>query len=493
MASDLADDEPVVAPATARDDEPRAASVEPDSKTADNVVGAPAGDDPGQPLAGGAEEESGAPAVEPDSGVGDNVADPATDGESSTASAEGGDLSQPLAHEAADEAADEVVPPVIEPDSEVGDNVADPATDGELSTAADLAQPPAHGAEVEAPVVESVSKASDVAGGPAVDSESSTGGNDLSHPLAQDLLLNPSRWRIWPAVAILRWLLRGTRRTLRGLIYRSNPSLGFVGSEIQDVAFEEGRVDLLLSAPGLAAPGSPLPTADIARIVSDTRAPHRGALAAWLDGPGDRFMQAVEVAQASNNAAFALATGGRIEALRVITELAGRSAPLTARQGGMLATSLGGDPEGAIGFATLFIGPSSTVGLRTLLETYTGLPVTIEEFSGAEVPVLRAARLGRPIGRILGAMCELPTAGVDVVLDGGADPESLEWARNHVRHRSLALLCESYVGSPSPVVRVYLKLEPAIVPETVLGGPATLGGLAVLGRPKRPVRLLLTD
>ena len=35
---------------------------------------------------------------------------------------------------------------------------------------------------------------------------------ELGHPLARDVMLNPSRWRLWPAVAVLRWLLRKTTR-----------------------------------------------------------------------------------------------------------------------------------------------------------------------------------------------------------------------------------------------------------------------------------------
>jgi len=38
---------------------------------------------------------------------------------------------------------------------------------------------------------------------------------DISHPLAQEIILDPSRWSIWPAVAVLRWLLKRATRDAR--------------------------------------------------------------------------------------------------------------------------------------------------------------------------------------------------------------------------------------------------------------------------------------
>ncbi len=312
-----------------------------------------------------------------------------------------------------------------------------------------------------------------------------------AHPLAQDLLLHPHRWRLWSAVAILRWVLRGASSALRGLMYRSRPTLRFSGAEIEDVAFEEGRVDLILSAPGLVATGTSLPSSDVARIVRDSRPPGRGALAAWLDGPGDRFMQALEIAEARNNAAFALATGGRIEALRLVAELVGRSAPLEAVPGGVLSIPSAAEPDGAIGLAGLFVGPVSAAGLATLVSAFTGLPATVEEFSGARVTVLRPSRVGAHIGRILGASCELPAAGVAVVIDGGEETRAQEWGWSAVRRRSLFLLCQSYIGGLSHSVRIYLELAATNAPPAILGGPAAFGGLAVLGPAAHPVRLPL--
>ena len=308
----------------------------------------------------------------------------------------------------------------------------------------------------------------------------------ILHPLAQDLLFNPTSWRIWPAVAILRWILRGARR-VGNLMYRSKPSLAFDGAEIQDVGLQEDYINLVLSAPGLAAPGSALPLADIAYIIRDMQL-NGGALASWLDGPGDRFMQAVEAAQARNNAAFALATGGRIEALQILADLAGRSAPLTARRGGVLSSN---EPSGALGLAALFIGPVSASGLAALVGAFTSLPVEVEEYTGAETVVLRPARLGGPIGRILGRSCTMPAAGVAVVINGGSEQRSPDWAGNPYRRRSLALLCRAYIGDATPSARIFLDLEPDNIPPAMLGGGMALGGLAVLGPAEQRVRLPL--
>ena len=52
--------------------------------------------------------------------------------------------------------------------------------------------------------------------------------DDLRHPLAQELLFNPTAWAVWPAVALLRWLLRSRQGMDRGMIYpariRRSPS-----------------------------------------------------------------------------------------------------------------------------------------------------------------------------------------------------------------------------------------------------------------------------
>ena len=311
----------------------------------------------------------------------------------------------------------------------------------------------------------------------------------LRHPLAQDLLLNPDRWRIWPAVAVLRWLMRGGRGIVRGLVYRSKPALKFPTSELDDVAIESNGAELTLNAPGLAAAGSPLPVADIARIMEDRR--RGGGLAQWLDGPGDRFMQAAEAAQNRHNAAFALATGGGIEAVRVVANLVGRSSSLRAVGRGDLSDAMERDPEGAIGLAGMFLGPISASGLGALFEAFTGLSCKVEEFTGAPVTILRSARVGAAMGRILGTSCHLPAAGVDVIVEGGSDAWAREWARCPGHRRALAFLAQSYIGSPNPQARVFLDLAPDNAPPAVLGEDAAFGGLAVLGEAVETVRLPL--
>ena len=296
----------------------------------------------------------------------------------------------------------------------------------------------------------------------------------MSHPLAQDLLLKPTGWRVWPAVAVIRWLQRKLQRERRRLIYRSEPSLGFAASEVRDLALHSEYIELTLSAPGLAAMGSPLPPTDIFRIISDRR--DGGALSFWLDGIGDGFMHVLEAMQSQSNAAFALLTGGQIEAHTVVADMVGRSAPLRAEPGGALYDTRWRVPEGAIGLVALFLGPISASGLAGLFSAFTSLPVRITEFAGAEVTTRHPARVGRPFGMILGAKCRLPSAGVEVHVEGGSEPSEREWARDPVRRRSLHRLASSYIGAPSPVARVYLWLDGGNVPPAALAGDTAFGG-----------------
>ncbi len=319
---------------------------------------------------------------------------------------------------------------------------------------------------------------------------------DLAHPLAQEVLLEPTRWRIWPAVAVLRWLQRQASGAQR-IVYRSNPSLSFSAAEIQDVAIGADGVEMTLAAPGLAAPGSPLPASDVARILADRDA--GGAMAAWLDGPIDLFMHVLEQAQAQNNAAFALATGGDIWAVAVVACLTGRSAALHARADGTLADSMQRrHPEGAVGLAGLYMGTASAAGLEQLFEAYTGLAVEVEEFVGAEVRTMRAAAIGGPTGTVLGAAgsvlgttCRPPAAGIQIVLDAGDDADALRWARDPVRRDALHLLAQSYIGTPSPVAWLFLDVDAGTAPPAALDGEAAFGGMVVLGRTEGMLRLPL--
>lgn len=307
---------------------------------------------------------------------------------------------------------------------------------------------------------------------------------DVSHPLAQDIVLNPTGWLIWPAVAVLRWLLKRAAKDARRIIYRSEPSLNFPPSEINDIAVDADGIELILNSPGLAAAGSALPSADVERVIKDKR--KGGALADFLDGTGDRFMHALETSQTRNNAAFSLAVGGRIESLVLAANLVGRSAPLTAFSGGELSADRRSAPEGAVGLASMYMGPISATRMEDLFHAVTRLPVRVREFTGAEIPVLKPARVGGRIGAMLGRRCIQPEAGVEVIINGGSDVEAVEWAASSARRRSLHLLANSFVGSPCPSVSLFLLLSANNVPSATLDDQATLGVLSVLGEAQLP-------
>ena len=302
-------------------------------------------------------------------------------------------------------------------------------------------------------------------------------------------MLNPSKWRIWPAVAVLRWLRRRMRSAAPRIVYRSHPSLGFAASEVRDILLKGDQIDIVLNAPGLATAGSPLPSPDIARIIADYY--ENGALSTWLDGPTDRFMHVLEEVQMRSAPAYALLAGGRVEAFALARDLVGRSAPLNARRGGELLDAEPSEPEGAVALAGLFVGPASAAGLRGLFRAFTGLTARVEEFAGAEVDTAQPARLGEPIPSMLGANCNLPSAGIEVHIAGGDQAAAQAWAREATRRASLHLLATAYIGAPSPAVRVYLWLDGGNAPAAALDGATALGGLAVLGGSEVPVALPL--
>ena len=302
--------------------------------------------------------------------------------------------------------------------------------------------------------------------------------NTYGHPLAQSLMFDPTRWRLWPAVAVLRWMERMIWKG-RKLAYRSNPTLSFVGSEIHDIHILNNRVAVVLNAAGLACAGSPLPTSDIARIIADTR--NHGALNDWLDGICDRFMHALERMQSQSHTAFAIATGGTVEAHVLARDLAGRTTPLHAAPNGAIFHGLDQEPAGAIGLARAFVGLQSARGLEALFAASTGLSVRVEEFTGAEIDVARPARLGGRMGRLLGRKCRPPEAGVEVHIEGESNEEARKWASDPVRRRTLYTLAMTYIGADTPVVRFVLWLNPDNVPEGRMDGTTTLGGMAVLG------------
>ena len=341
-------------------------------------------------------------------------------------------------------------------------------------------------------------------GAPATGADGSTDPADeprprlqTDHPLVRSLILEPSVWRLWPAVAVLRWLLRRASPRMRRIVYRSQPRLSFASSEIDDVVIGPSGIDLMLAAPSLVGPGSSLPAADIARIIEDYL--EGGGLSRWLDGQSDRLLQVVEHAQTHNSASFAVATGGHIKALDALADLCGRRVPLAARPGGQLEffdieeEDRPADfvPFGAIGLAGLFVGTPSASGLAQLVEAFTGLRAEVREFTGAEVPMLRSARIGASMGGILGSKCWLPSAGIDVIIHGGSAVRSQAWAGDARRRRSLGLLARSYIGNPSIVVRMVLVLAADNAPPATLDGDSAFGGLAVLGESTEQVSLPL--
>lgn len=312
------------------------------------------------------------------------------------------------------------------------------------------------------------------------------------HALARDLFENPTRWQLWPAVALLRWLLRHQAgQQYRRLIYRSLPSLAFQANEVQSVSLGADSFDVTVTAPGIASPGSPLPLSDIARIVADRRRPGRGgALSAWLDGLTDLFMQIAEDALAQHNAAFALATGGGVHAVWQADCLAGHSAPLRALPGHRLDGDPGAEAEGAVALAAFFVGAPSAHGLAALINAFTGIPARVEEFTGGRVRNLRPATIGAPLMRIMGPYCGMPSAGVEVYLEGGGSERARLWAEDPERCASLRLLCERYLGAAGVAVSIFLEVDGRNAGRATLG-ESILGGMTVLGESSEDMRIPL--
>lgn len=310
------------------------------------------------------------------------------------------------------------------------------------------------------------------------------------HALVQDFLTSPTQWSMWPAVALLRWMMANAGSVKR-LVYRSRPSLSFSGSEICDVGIGDDRIDLVLSAPGLAAPGSALPLPDIARIVADTHRPDGGALAYWLDGLVDRLMQAVEESESRTSSAFALAMGAELHDVDSVLKIAGSSAPLRARPGGMLTGSdADGESTPVPGLARLFVGPATAVGLESLVGGFTELPAEVEEFVPVSLPVVAPVSIGGTLGgRAIGKEGSIAGGAVQLVLDGTSTPASVHWAQDPVRSRSLAALCEAYVGGPVPEVRLFVDVAGETTPGASLDGNSAFGRAPVLGRQEGRIRL----
>ena len=307
----------------------------------------------------------------------------------------------------------------------------------------------------------------------------------LQHPLVQDLLLNPTRWRLWPAMAILRWLQRHMRRNRIRVVYRTRPTLSFPASEIADIYFvRPDALQIVVNALGLANAGSALPSADIARIIADYRS--GGALAVWLDMVADRMLHAAEASVAQSVSPFACAMGRFPEADSVLPSVVGHDGVLAESSAHGLARSRGAGPRHLTALGALFLGVPTAHGLARAFEAFTSLHARVIEFTGAPLEVSRPARLGAGFGRVLGSRRVVAEAGVTVRLnDGPTCEDAVAWASNPLRIRSLHELARTYIGDSSPEPSIELVVRTDELSPLVPGSRnALLGGCAMLNLPR---------
>ena len=307
----------------------------------------------------------------------------------------------------------------------------------------------------------------------------------LRHPLVQDLLLNPSRWRLWPAMAIIRWLQRQMRRNRIRIVYRTRPSLSFPASEIADIYFvRPNELQVVVNALGVANAGSPLPSADIARIIADYRS--GGGLALWLDMVADRMLHAAETSVAQSVPPFACAMGGFPEADSVLPSLVGHDGVLAESRPDGLTHSPRAGARRLTALGALFLGVPTAHGLARAFEGFTSLHARVIEFTGAPLDVSRPARLGAGFGRVLGSRRVVPEAGVTVRLnDGPTCEDAVAWASDPARIRSLHELARAYIGDPSPEPTIELVVRTEELSPLEPGARnALLGGCAMLNLPR---------
>ena len=306
----------------------------------------------------------------------------------------------------------------------------------------------------------------------------------LRHPLVQDLLLNPTRWRLWPAMAIVRWLQRQMPRNSIRLVYRTLPSLSFPASEIADISFvRPNELRIVVNALGLACAGSALPCADVARIIADYRS--GGALAVWLDMVADRMLHAAEASVAQSVSPFACAMGRFPEADSVLPSLVGHDGVLAESRSDGLSFSRRTDTRRLTALGALFLAHPTAHGLARAFEAYTSLHARVIELTGAPLDVSRPARLGAGFGRVLGTRRIVAEAGVTVRLnDGSTCEDAVEWASDPVRIRSLYTLARAYIGdtSPAPSIELVVRTE-ELAPLEPGARSALLGGCAMLNLP----------
>ena len=283
----------------------------------------------------------------------------------------------------------------------------------------------------------------------------------LRHPLVQDLLLNPTRWRLWPAMAILRWLQRQMRKNRIRVVYRTRPTLSFPASEIADIYFvRPNELQIVVNALGLANAGSALPSADIARIIADYRS--GGALSLWLDMVADRMLHAAETSVARSVSPFACAMGGFPEADSVLPSLVGHDGVLAESRPDGLSLSRRAGARRLTALGALFLGVPTAHGLARAFEGFTSLHARVIEFTGAPLDVSRPARLGAGFGRVLGSRRIVAEAGVTVRLnDGPTCEDAVAWASDPVRIRSLYELARTYIGdaSPEPSIELVVRID----------------------------------
>ena len=307
----------------------------------------------------------------------------------------------------------------------------------------------------------------------------------LRHPLVQDLLLNPTRWRLWPAMAILRWLQRQMRKNRIRVVYRTRPTLSFPASEIADIYFvRPNELQIVVNALGLANAGSALPSADIARIIADYRS--GGALSLWLDMVADRMLHAAETSVARSVSPFACAMGGFPEADSVLPSLVGHDGVLAESRPDGLSPSLEAGARRLTALGALFLGVPTAHGLARAFEGFTSLHARVIEFTGAPLDVSRPARLGAGFGRVLGSRRIVAEAGVTVRLnDGPSCEDAVAWASDPVRIRSLYELARTYIGdaSPEPSIELVVRID-ELSPLAPGARNALLGGCAMLNLPK---------
>ena len=307
----------------------------------------------------------------------------------------------------------------------------------------------------------------------------------LRHPLVQDLLLNPTRWRLWPAMAILRWLQRQMRRNRIRIAYRTRPTLSFPTSEIADIYFvRPNELQIVVNALGIANAGSALPSADVARIVADYRS--GGPLALWLDMVADRMLNAAEASVAQSASPFACAMGGFPEADSMLPSLVGHDGVVAESRSGSLSPAHRADARRLHALGALFLGVPTAHGLARAFEGFTSLHARVIEFTGAALDIARPARLGAGFGRVLGSRRIVPEAGVTVRLnDGPTCEDAVEWANDPVRIRSLHELARTYIGDSSPEPSIDLVVRTDELSALVPGSRnALLGGCAMLNLPQ---------